>query len=364
MLTNKKKAGNNRGSSLIFVVSLAIILNIVFITVYLTVSKTQKATGSKRLKTSSITIAEAGKEKLYAQLIDKSYTPLANMRETVYSDITLGVGSFTVSCSSNVTLDTVWIESWGKDNQSETGIAIVAALTPRVDVKGMPVRGAVTARTNVRVLGNITVDGRDHDTTGAVVGPGLFGVSTCDTLIESGNAAIGGNGQIPIQAKDTAGLLTTIAEQGIPVAASLASPEAFLGLPPGALDEYKSTTLTTPFHGIRYITNSVGPVDFGDPNKGQYSSGILIVHNFFKTAEMKLNQGKFIGLIIIDKMADINGKADILGSVVTLGETDVSTFGNGGAIINYSSYVMDNLGKYCDNIRKRVTEVSWKELKR
>jgi hypothetical protein len=206
MLTKKEKIGSNRGSSLIFVVSLAIILNIVFITVYLTVSKTQKATGSKRLKTSSITIAEAGKEKLYAQLIDKSYTPLKNQRQTVYTDIALGAGSFSVSCSANVTLDTVWIESWGKDNKSETGIAIVAAITPRVDVRGMPVRGAVTARTNVQVLGNITIDGRDHDTNGVVVGPGLFGVSTCDSLDLSGSAQVGGNNTVPVDSKDTAGL--------------------------------------------------------------------------------------------------------------------------------------------------------------
>jgi hypothetical protein len=351
---------NNKGSSLIFVVSLAIILNIVFITVYLTVSKTQKATGSKRLKTSSVTIAEAGKEKLYAQLIDKSYTPLKNQRATVYSDFQLGAGTFTVSCSSNATLDTAWIESWGKDNQSETGIAVVAAFTPKIVITAPPIRGAVTARTNVQVLGNITIDGRDHDSTGALNGqPGLFGVSTCDVLIESGSAQIGGNGQAPLESKDTTGKLGTISEQEVAVSAALASPEAFLGLASGALDEFKSTTLTTPFHGIRYITNTIGPIDFGD-----YSSGILIVHNSFKTAEMHLNQGTFIGLIIVDKMAKINGKAKVLGSVVTLGETDVSTFGNGGAIINYSSYVMNNLGRYCDNVKKKITEVSWKELKR
>jgi hypothetical protein len=359
MLTNKGNAGNNRGSSLIFVVSLAIILNIVFITVYLTVSKTQKATGSKRLKTSSVTIAEAGKEKLYAQLIDKSYTPTANQRATVYTDFALGAGTFTVSCSANTTLDTVWIESWGKDNQSETGIAIVAALSPRINISSVPVRGAVTARTDVEVLGNITIDGRDHDTNGVVVGPGLFGVSTCDSLDLSGSAQVGGNNTAPVDSKDTTGVSSIICEQDVPVSAALSSPESFLGLSPGALDEFKSTTLTTPFHGIRYITNTVGPIDFGN-----YSSGILIVHNSFKTAEMHLNQGKFIGLIIVDKMAKINGKAEVLGSVVALGETDVSTFGNGGAKINYSSYVMNNLGKYCDNVKKKMTELSWKELKR
>jgi len=349
---------NSKGSSLIFIVSMAIILNIVFITVYMTITKTQKASGEKRLQTSAISLAEAGKEKLYGEITLKTFTPTALTKVTVYSDHQMSSGSFTVKCSSNTAIDTVWIESIGKDKTSQIGIAVVAAVTPAVIVNTPPVRGAVTARSDVNVSGNITLDGRDHDTAFNVVDNGLFGVSTCTNLnFTSGSAQVGGGGQAPVDRSDTTGLTNTISEQKVPPTALLSTPEAFLGLPAGALNEFQSSTLTTPFHGIAYITNSIGPVHFDN------SSGILIVHNAFKTAELTINDGTFTGLIIADMVGTVNGKADILGGVVTISETDMSTFGNGSANIMYSSYVMNNLGRYCTNVKKRVTELSWKEFK-
>jgi len=63
-------------------------------------------------------------------------------------------------------------------------------------------------------------------------------------------------------------------------------------------------------------------------------------------------------------MSKINGKANILGAVVTLEESGESTSGNGTAKIYYSSYVMNNLSDYCQNVKKKVAELSWKELAR
>jgi len=350
---------NSKGSSLIFIVSMAIILNIVFITVYMTITKTQKASGEKRLQTSAISLAEAGKEKLYGEITQKTFTPVALTKVTAYTDYQMSSGSFTVKCSSNATIDTVWIESFGNDKSSQIGIAVVAAIVPAVNINSPPVRGAVTARSDVKVSGNITIDGRDHDTAFNVVDTGLFGVSTCTKLVfSSGSSQVGGNGEVPVTRSDTSGLTSTISEQGITPSTLLTSPEAFLGLPDSALNEFRSSTLETPFHGIAYITNSIGPVHLDE------SSGILIVHNSFKTAELTINQGTFKGLIIADMIGKINGVANILGAVVTISETDVSTFGNGSANVMYSSYVMNNLGRYCTNVKKKVTEISWKELRK
>lgn len=343
---------------MIFIVSIAIILNIVFLVVYLSVRETQKSSGEKRLQTSAMAIAEAGKEKLYGEIVEKTFIPVANSRIRAYTDFGIGAGSFTVTCSSNVTLDTVWIESYGKDNTSSAHLSIVASITPATVIAHPPIRGAVTARSFVNVLGNITIDGRDHDTLLNVIDSGLFGVSTCAALnFNSNSCQVGGYGQLPVIRTDTAGVLGKISEQGIPPSANLASPEAFLGLPAGALDEYKTATLTPPFHGIYYVTNSVGPVHFDG------SSGILIVHNSFKTAELTMNDGTFKGLIIADMVGQVNGNCVILGAVVTISETDISSFGNGSAQILYSEYVMNNLGKYCENVKKKITEVSWREIK-
>lgn len=344
---------NNRGSALISVMMLAIILNCVFAAVYMTVTRTQKMTGVKRITTTALTIAEAGKEKLYGKITCKEFIPVAETRINAYVDYSFNNGTFSVSCSSNKNLDTVWVESKGQINTTVSRINVVAAIEPEI---GLPypaaVKGAITARDNVSLLGNIIVDGRDHDTNAVVTGNGVFGVSTCATLSTDGSSSVGGNGIAP----GKKGADPAAFQENVPVTSKFDSPEAFLGLPEGALDKFKTTTLTLPINGIVYLTgNYYGPVHFGN------SSGILIVHNIFKNAQLATNNGLFKGLIIIDQMEKINGKATILGGVATLSTGTTSTFGNGNSDILYSSAVLNNLANYCPNVKKKLREVSWKE---
>jgi hypothetical protein len=355
---------NNRGSSLIFVVSLAIILNIVFVTVYMTVSSTQKKTGVKRLNTNSILLAEAGKEKLYADLKTCTISLIPNQRKQIYTDYILGKGTFSVSCSTNVSVDTVWVESWGKDQTSETGIGVVASVTADDVVAAFPVRAAVTSRPAVDLKGTICIDGRDYDSNGVATGdPGVFGISTCSTLgIGSGAADVAGNNKGPYGKKASAAEIALVAEQGIAVSPSLASPEAFLGVPAGSLDKYKisAADLTLPFHGIRYVETSIGPLHLGG------SSGILIIHSPMKNATTHLNStGIFKGIIIVDEMDKMNGNVTVIGAIACLADfAAAKKFGNGNADVKYSSYVLNNLGKFILDGDKSVKELSWKELKR
>jgi hypothetical protein len=348
---------NNKGSTLVFVLSLAIVLNIVFVSVYLSVNHTQKASGTKRVQVSALALAEAGKEKLYGAITQKTFIPVQNTRVSVYTDVQLNKGKFSVTCSSNVYLDTFWIESIGQENTNSTTISVVASMRPSINLPSHPVKAAVTARTSIVVKGNINIDGRDHDTDGVVIDAGLYGVSTCDSLFIEGSATVGGSGVAPVDKSVISTVRSTVAEEEVAVTAQLNSPESFLGLPAGSLDSYKTTLLTTPMNGLVYVTNSAGPVHFDS------SSGILIVHNSAKNAELQITNGYFKGLIIVDLMAKISGNAKIVGAVVTLNDGEVSTFGTGTADILYSSYVMANLGKYCKNIKNKVNEISWKEIK-
>ncbi len=355
---------NNRGSSLIFLVSLAIILNIVFVTVYMTISSTQKKTGVKRLNTNSIFLAEAGKEKLYADINTSTISLTPNLRTQIYTDQVLGTGTFSVSCSTNALVDTVWIESWGKDNTSETGIGVVASVTADAIIAGPPVKAAVTSRPDVDLSGTISVNGKDHDSSGVLTGdPGVYGVSTCGVLsIGSGSAEVSGKGSGPYGKKASAAEIAKVAEQSVAVSTSLGSPEAFLGVPAGSLDKYKITesALTLPFHGIRYIESTAGPLHIGG------SSGILIVHSPMKNATTKLNAtGNFKGIIIVDEMDKMNGNLTVIGAVVCLADfAGAKKFGNGSADVKYSSYVLNNLGKFIHDSDKSVKELSWKELKK
>ncbi|MFW6244574.1 MAG: hypothetical protein ACOC36_01675, partial [Fibrobacterota bacterium] len=110
-------------------------------------------------------------------------------------------------------------------------------------------------------------------------------------------------------------------------------------------------------------SHDVGPLHFGS-----VSSGILIVNNSTKTAELRANTGMFKGIIIVDKTAKLNGNAKILGAIVTLTDGSVeyvddgTSYFTGTADIRYSSRVLKNLGKYCDNLLRDVRELSWKEL--
>ena len=344
---------DNRGSALISVMFLAIVLNVVFMIAYMSISRTQKAAGNKRITTTALTVAEAGKEKLYGEITCKAFTPTAGTRVAAYTNYPLNNGTFSVSCSSNIKLDTIWVESVGMVNSVISRINVVAALVSEVNLSSpAAVTAAITARSNVDLLGNINVDGRDHDTNAVVTGGGVFGVSTCKTLSVGGRSSIGGNGIAPGKKGADPGTY----EENVVVTSKFNSPEEFLGLPAGALDKFKTTSLTTPFNGIVYLTgNFHGPVHFGN------SSGILIVHNAFTNAQLHINNGSFKGLIIIDQMDKINGTATILGAVATLCTGAVSTFGNGTAEVLYSSYVLNNLSNYCTNVNKKLTEVSWKE---
>lgn len=349
---------NMRGSSLIFVVSLAIILNLVFATVYMTINATQRASGAKKRNVSSLALAEAGKEKLYAEISTGTVTLTPNTRTKIYTDVVLGTGSFDVSCSTNASIDTVWIRSWGRDNVSKTGIGVIAAVSPLAAFNALPINAALTSRPGVELKGNITVDGRDHDTNGVYNGTGVYGVSTCGVLDIGGSSQVGGTAVAPGKIGPSDPRRSSIAKENIPVPPELASPETVLGLPAGALDKYKVTTPTWPFHGIQYVTNSCGPLHVGN------SSGILIVHTNIKSANAQFNTGTFKGLVIVDEMDKLNGTGKIVGAAVVLSDfAGAPKFGNGYASVLYSSYVINNLSKFCGLNGKKVNELSWTELK-
>jgi hypothetical protein len=350
---------NNQGSAIIAIVIIAIVLNIALAVYFYSTKNTAKAAGSARVKTSVFNIAEAGKENLYSLVSWRKYMPKVNFTETVFSSEPFQSGAYTVTCRTNMLKDTLWVTSKGIERNDSSIIETVSYLRPDIILNFPPILGAVTSRSRITVKGNIEIDGRDYDTLNTPTGvPGLFGISTCDSIVLSGSATIGGNGIAPVNDKNLSPVRETVADENVPVDGRYASPEAFLGLPAGALDNYKVSSLPTPFRGLYYLSEPyVGPVHFGN------SCGILIIHNDYKDAELQIVDGTFCGLIITDRMAKISGNAVILGAVVTLCEGEVSTFGTGTAVIRYSIQALQSLSSYCSNIRRKVQEVSWKQIR-
>ncbi len=360
---------NQRGSALIAVVGIAIILNITIIAVFFATGHTSKVSWMRREKVSALNIAEAGKDRFYADIRADIHRPKLNSpKMTIYTNEPLaGAGGvFSVSYTSSSWADTLWIRSVGTTpgGKKTAIIDVVALLSPAIPINANPTRGAVTANADVRIQGNITIDGRDNDTACNVIGLGTFAVSTSGTCTVDGSATVGGNGQGPVNKNvydNNMAVHQTVAQENTPLDPSIFdSPEAFLGVEIGALDEYKisSFSLDENFHGLIYDTASyVGPVHFGE-----WASGILIVHNGSKTAKLKINGGTFRGLIICDEMDKINGDVEIRGAVVVLKGTEIVFEGKGTARICYSNQILTHLSQYCGtSVRNTITEISWKE---
>ncbi len=347
------------GSAILFVVVLAFICSLVVGSVSFTSRYSLRRSGIRRERVAALNMAEAGKERFYARLSDTSFH-LSPNTDIFYPDEPLGKGFYSLRCSTWADPNFMTIWSNGREGSNVVRLEITSHRDVGFLLGGLAgrVRGAVTARSNVDLTGNINIDGRNYDSLFNLVGAGTFGVFTCGTMDLDGNAAVGGNNIAPVDKKNINPVRSQVCRENAQVPPELAGPEALLGFAEGSLDCYDTTAeeFNPPFEGIVYVKENLGPVHFGN------SSGILIVHNPNYTAKLHINKGTFRGLIICDVMDKSNGNATILGAVVTLSPNAASTFGNGNANILYSSQVLDNIIKYCKNFKIKVKELSWREL--
>jgi hypothetical protein len=239
------------------------------------------------------------------------------------------------------------------DEQRDTSIAYVG--------KGFvppTVKAAITANNPVSTLGNLTVDGRDHSTSGALIaGQGTLGIWTTKTLSQSGNSNIGGHAgavDYPPAKPANAGSVATgqTWPGGYP-----GTPDSVLGGPAlgyteGTLKSLAKShaggsqyvtdpsTLSLPLMGITYVELPSGGVWQSMNITG---SGLLIVHNSAKNAAMKnMNSGTFTGLMIVDDPVHIH--ANIVGALVALtpSPSEGNCIGNGNGSVAYSSQAIIN----------------------
>jgi hypothetical protein len=354
-----RNQNNNNGGSLIAVLIIAVVGMIMLQMLTFSSRSTVKKSGHHIAKMSSLNIAEAGKEDFYSKIRSGKFKPQPNTYTTISSDRPFAGGTFTVTCETGANPEILNIRTSGVIRGETTNVEITALFAPEIPTDlSKNVGGAIISRYDVDINGSCTVDGNDYDSLNILIPSktGVYGVWTCMSLTLQGAASTGGNGQTPVDRKDLPAWRSVVAYENAPVPASLSSPEAFLGVPSGSLEKFRTSNLTTPFHGIVYIDQDIGPVHFGN------SSGILIVHNATKTATLKANGGTFKGLIICDDIDKINGGLDILGAVVSLSESTGNWDFNGNSSIHYSSQVLDNLQNYCGNNEMHLDEQSWKEV--
>ncbi len=349
---------NKSGTAMVFVLVVAVIGGIVMASFFFTSRLTIKKSGNRRAKVGALNIAEAGKETFYAKLLnDQSFTLQPNASVMVYTDEVFGNGTYSVKCITNADINRVTVQAWGREGANCVKLEVEAEVTPTAPLNfPTNIGGLITSRYSVDLTGNVTVDGRDYDSLGNLVGNGGYGVYTCMNMNINGSAVVGGNGVAPVAKGAIAPVRSSVCYEMAPITSSYSSPEAFLGVPVGSLDRFKVSALPASFEGIVYIDGDCTSNDIGN------SAGILIIHNSTSTAQLHLNKGTFKGLIICDVMDKSNGNFSTLGAIVALGTSKNSKFGNGNAVLRYSSQVLSNLDYYCKNVQKMLSELSWKEM--
>lgn len=240
---------------------------------------------------------------------------------------------------------------------------------------------AVTSMAPVDVSGNITVDGRDHDMDGNLIGPGIDGVVCGGAVSSGGNAGIGGNGIAPVNRPVEAdGVFGENFDfSGIYPSGYPDNPDDILGLPQGTLRaaaQAQGTLFTnqTDWDDFLAANGGVSPggaiiyLDFDECVPTEIGSSlndppsILIMHNSTGDANMKNVHGKFRGLLLADSITHVNANSMIVGAIQTTWPLSIgNSFGNGNSDILFSSEALANLpGVTTGNGALNI--VSWREV--
>jgi hypothetical protein len=322
-------------------------------------TSTLKTTRSYRVRDNSFNIAEAGKEHALS-LLRQDSVRLDTFNTTfryLLREIPFCGGAYSVKCKINAARDTLVLRSVGSiADQKSTVEAVCNRYFPAMKYFQAEImsRGADT------LSGNIKVDGNDWDSVSSVapIGPGVFGIFTCDVFdpMTGGSSAVGGKG-IPLPSSGApAG---TIMKSFGDTALFPGQPEIILGVDSGELDKYKESPPSSPAFtasgGIHYW-------DYCDQTILSLSGGgIIICHNSGYSAVLRKIHGSFKGIIIADKIEKVNSGGDIRGPVFILAKSSTrSLFGNGNTNLRYCSQIVKVLMEQYSHAAYEI--VAWREL--
>lgn len=280
------------------------------------------------------------------------------------------------------------LHALGATPQGTIGIDALVEVAP-LDPVFFPFEAAITAQGPVDTSGNINIDGRDHDWTGAnVVGPGVSGISTTSNINNRGSSSVGGNGFPPTSPpapgaqeenadwadgldNDGDGAIDEEPFNGLDddgdgaidedLSSFPDSPDVLFGLEEGTLKDaaiFMGTYFTSQADLEAYVTANGGNIPGGKIIYADFNlwepvqlggslndpPSILIQHGPAGNYEMKNIHGAFRGLVVADFVTHINGTFLLVGGMISFADDAVgNTYGNGDAEILYSSEVLSRL---------------------
>ncbi len=370
------------GFALLSVIVLLIALAIVGGTAALLSSNETKVAGLYNVSDQASSAAGAGLEHATAHFVTNGSTtgwPVSGTIDGYAYSVSLardsfdfGSGKVAASWSTgsgyNGTGDgqPVWVLTSTATRGVYRATQILRLTAQTLDIKA---DAAFTSNSGIQLRGNITISGINTNQAGVPVNPtstqhngscnenkpAIKLTDPGETVDSKGSVNLYGNASFatsnpPFVAWDSSTKYHT--------------PEEALGLPQGALENYKQSgsqydsNPPDTLSGIVYVTDDFGSSGAGSGNIS--GSGVLIVHNPLfnprehdpndvmydaaKASDPKyapanignVNGGVFHGLIIADKIDKINGNVQIYGAVESLTEIDVNIVGAGTATIKYS----------------------------
>jgi hypothetical protein len=241
------------------------------------------------------------------------------------------------------------------------------------------IKGVINTNNSVNALGNLIIDGRNHDYNGNLIAnKGKYGVWTTGSYSQAGGCNIGGTDDTNIDhIPSTPGDPSIIKQNQTWSGTYPNSPDKVMGgveygFPEGKLKSIAQSGV----NGSQYVTN---PTSLSYPLKGityveaaQWlpatidGTGILIAHNSTLSTIVKNLQGTFKGLIIVDDVDQFKGI--LIGALVVLSPAPASgnCIGNGTGDLLYSSESVKFATKNVEKIesgfgKHRVKIVSWLE---
>src|SRR3989338_1021297 len=369
------KLTNKKGIMLIWVYLLIMMISISCWSLYAVAMQQMKLMDIRKAQSQALYLAEAGVDQIFKALPSN---PNPNATGPVF--LNNNVPNFQYSAShANQTITSTGCVGYF-NGTSCLGTKKILEVKVTGGTVPVGVHAAITSVGDVDIQGRFVADGRDYDSNGNLTGdPGISGVYTAGELNIKTNshAAVGGNGIAPSNPANP------LAYDEDKRSYTFSSPEAALGVSPGALDQYKVDRFPAPpLSGIIYYTGDdherrerdehnndiIRNLDFG--TEANPSSGILIVHNSTNTATLKNITGSFKGLIIADNVVKIRGDGSddpdgegsfsVLGGVIAQQTTTNKALGTAKGSIKYSSQVLKSL-PLIGSAQREYSIVSWKE---
>ncbi len=217
----------------------------------------------------------------------------------------------------------------------------------------------LNANANINTLGNMLIDGRDHDKFGTIIpNNGTYAIVTTQSYTPGGHTMLAGTTVEGLDLGPTHTQWEPIVLQNYvwPEGYPQTPEEVLGGAEFGFVPDFFKMVALSGDNGSQYVTdpdNLIFPLQgvtyvelpsgesWNSANLGENSEGLLIIHNNAINALISnITAPIFRGLIIADDMTHIH--ADILGAIFVLADEPLSgnCIGNGTGDILYSRQVL------------------------